>query len=516
MKFKAFVGVFLFSVVSLNSYGADDECSSSLKKIRKGEIDLDWVERKQGEKLSRTQELLNDAVQQGTLYSITRNHKQLRDHNSEYTDVLPRSYVTNQKQSGRCWIFAGTNMLKNVLYAKNLVSEKFDFSQAYLHFFSQLERANNHLEEVIKQGGKKIADKNIKEKIKPSIGDGGFFSDFVFLVQKYGIVPKNAMPDSKNAEWTTLLRREVNDYLLKMSHKMWVRIEEMKGNPSHIDRFIEKRMTGKLPKKSKRKLREQEIEELREMKKEMLDGVWQILVTHLGVPPTEFKFRTVPKDGESYNQDAISKGELVRFTPREWATDYLQFSGDDYVVVTNLVNRPRDEVFISDGAVGQTDTTHPVKYLNLNAARLMDLTKGSIDVGIPVYIGADFGAPMDHNSGIMHPALKDLEGVYPLEDGQVPPKLTKEELMYYWKTYASHAVGINGYDQPANKDLPVKFRVENSWGRDYGEKGYYHMYREWFEDFVYFIVVPKDLLSPEERNIWERKPKKIPDTEPYF
>lgn len=497
-------------VVSFN-YAIANGNQTCKTAVGESSIKLDWVQRMARRRLPLRQQVINDAVQAGTTAAITKNQKVVANHDTHYTKKVTRGVITDQKRSGNCWIFAGTNMLRAQMLKDKSVFSGFDFSQAYLYFFSQLEGANNHLEHIIGLSKKKrLSEKKLRKELRPFVVDGGFYSDFIYLVQKYGLIPKSAMPDTANIENTALLRKHLNDYLLQMSDKLWSRVEELRGNENHVARHTEKQAQDiKLP-VNIRLLTDQEVVELRQLKNDILEGVWKILETHLGKPPTTFTFK-MPKSSEGTNKVKIHK-----FTPQEFAQDVANFKVDDFVVITNLANRSQNQLYLKSGVLGDYKNSRPMKFLNLTADRMRELTVNTIDSDIPVYFIGDFGKGIDGTTGIMHPSLKVTNGIYNFSRSQRPPVFSKEQEFYYRMTYGSHAVAIDGYDRPSHIRSPIKYRVQNSWGKKSGDKGTYHMYREWFDQYVYFIVVPKSELSEAEVSLWEGRAKKIRDDESYY
>lgn len=525
MLSKVLVAIAAFS--SIQASAEVSVCSSGFyyasfmkQKIETHKVDLDpaWVDSMIDREKSDQQHMINKSVQSvGKNYMNWSDHV-LRDHNEYYSNEIPKRRPKDQCSSGRCWIFAGTNTLEGALKVRGHVPMDFQFSETYIYFFSMLERANRYLEEQI-QAANRVQSGNGVRKIlyKNLVSDGGFFSDFQFLVEKYGLVPKNAMPDTFNSRNSGPMIQEINDYLVSKSQEIWSVIDYLKKDNHHVDRFLADRFDMTLPDKDPQKIDQQNFEILRKIKMQVMSGAFKILETHLGTPPKKFQFRHVDviKDPETGKSKA-QYGDVGEYTPREFSKLFVGFNQDSFVSIAALPTRKRDQSYIMDTPTTGLKQKRGFSFLNLSTERMVELIKKSIDSYVPVYFAADFSAPMDSwQSGVMHPDLKSTKGLYDFTEGEAPHDYDKVIRQFHLQSYANHAVIIDAYDQPKDFDHPIKFRIENSWGEFAGNNGHYHMYLEWLVEYGFFITIQKEFLSNEELQMLEN-PESIKSSDWYL
>ena len=490
--------------------------ANKCSEIYEGDISPKFVKKlkKKSANKSPLKQRMNDAVKSFGLHSVNQSQSIVANHNPYYTNMVESGTINNQQQSGRCWIFAGTNMLRTKLIRRKSVPKDFDFSQSYLHFFSQLERTNSSLEGIIKAAGQKVSDRRLQNILQFSLGDGGFFQDFSFLVEKYGLVPMSAMPDHFSVTRTAAMREEIKTYVQKGIDQLWRRADEFKGNSDHVERYMQGREANKFADKNYRKLTASEVAELREMKEDILAGVWEILETHLGTPPTKFNTKVLKVKANKKAKSDAKKKEVVQvsktYTPREFARNFVNYNADDFAVITHLKSRQIGQTYQSYSAT-TIAPQHPFshRFLNLEQERMLELLEQTIDAGYSSWIAAQFGPNMNNSTGIMHPELQNTEGIYEFPKGSEPIEFNKVQSHYYWKAYANHAVLVDAYDKPKNAAQTVKYRIQNSWSNTAGDKGYYHMYREWAKEHLYEIIIPKSLLTPEELKLWNSRAKTV-------
>jgi len=398
------------------------------------------------------------------------NPEILTRHNSSYTKTIPVGKVTNQQRSGRCWIFAGLNMLRDMLVAQGKVRKNFEFSENYLYYFSQLERSNLYLGKVIREVyGKKAKDINPRDlgDIAPKIGDDGKFADFQLLVEKYGLVPKNAMPETASSEGTDRLNKEINDSL-------GLAAQSLVADARRVAK------TGGVSRAAK-------------IRKESLTRLVKILTAHLGTPPARFARTTA--------------GRRRSYTPQEFARKFAGFKFDDYAQVGSWSFRKRGLAYEFKksflGAPAPGDPPMNYRFVNVDIKRLEQLAVKALSRGKPVYIYVAMNRDVDKKSGIMHPKIFKRADAYDLSRRERGRKLSRAQATSLELNNGSHLMVLTGFDRPDKNGPIVKFRVENSWGPEFGEGGVFHMYREWFREHAYSIIVPKNLLSSDELKAWQ-------------
>ena len=423
-------------------------------------------------KLSRQEDAkvlaLQKRVQKEGFKKAALNPEVMARHNTDYTTELPVGRVTNQWHSGRCWIFAALNMVRDMLVAKGKVSKSFEFSANYLYFFSQLERANTHLENVIDALNEKgAARKPLKAmgELSPDIGDGGGMEHVQFLISKYGMVPKRAMPETKSSKSTILLDSDLDYGLGKIMRELQA----------------DARAGGR---------------RMAQIKQRGMEQIWKILSAHLGIPPTRFNH-----GGRSY-------------TPKQFTSQFVKFNPRDYVVVASIPHRKFGAVYEEADSVLGSDAKekrpYNWRYLNVDIDQLEGLAVKAIQAGQPVYFRAPVGHDVDAKTGIMHPQIYDRSSVYDFgADAQLRLSRAKEFALNLER--GGHLMVFTGFDRPDPDKPVIKFKVENSWGKTVGTKGVFHMYREWFRQYVTYIAIPRRLLDKAGRKAWDGKAKPEPE-----
>ena len=361
--------------------------------------------------------------------------------------------VSNQKKSGRCWLFAGLNFLKQNVIAECAV-EWFEFSQNYLHFYDKLEKANWLFTSMIELADRPLDDRLIHWLLRDPVGDGGQWDMFVSLVKKYGLVPQYAMPESESSSATPA-----------MNHTLEILLR--RGTLELRDAIS----AGKDP------------EPVREA---LMAQIYRVLCIHLGTPPTSFIWQYKDKEKAFHRV-----GEM---TPLEFADAVVKIDLDEYVCV---VNDPRATspygAMLTVDHLGNVVGGREVAYLNAPAEALKTLVRKALEDGRVCWFGCDVGKMFDRVTGFWDAKLFDFEGVYGVDLG-----LTKAQAMEVGEAAMTHAMLFTGID--VVDDVIRRYRVENSWGDDRSDKGYDTMNDSWFAEHVFELAVPKadmpaDLLA---------------------
>lgn len=362
-------------------------------------------------------------------------------------EVSPKYSITDQKSSGRCWIFATLNTIR-VVAAKHLDVEPKDleFSETYLYFWDKLERYHRNLRYYLKLKTVTFDPTPYKLHLyKNAMSDGGQWDMAKEIIVKYGIVPKYLMPDSLHSKSSV----HMNNFLMKMIRNDFHTLDNTPSN-----------------------LIEQTI-------KKMTDNVYNLLVGFLGLPPTNFSW--------TY---AINKGvqTIENLTPHS-LLGLTKFIPDEWISVVNDPRNPYNKYYQVE-YLGNVFDNH-VGWTNLPINRLKELAKSSIDSNLPVWFGCDVGTERDKESGIMDLGIFDYKTIYGVDFN-----LTKEQKLMSYSSLPSHAMVIVGYHEESNKI--TRWKIENSWGKSAGSEGYLLMTTDWFSEYVYQIVVHKSLLNEEE------------------
>lgn len=383
----------------------------------------------------------------------------LNRHTFEFSDETKKGEITNQKRSGRCWMFSALNVLR-VGTMEKLNVETFEFSQAYLQFYDKLEKANTFLHYVIETKDLPLTDRLVAHIMYGGAEDGGYWNFFVGLATKYGVVPKEVMPETYHSSNTDVLN-EVLDLRLKKA--------------------------ASLIRKSKT------IEEAEKIKEDALYQVYNICVKALGLPPEKFTYEYRDKDKKFVRISDI--------TPKEFMEKYAK---DDLLAKVELVQDPREEN--EKGRLYQVPYTcsvlehGPYTFLNVTLEELKKVTIASIKDGAPVWFGCDVGRFSDRKKGILDSELFDYDNTL-TELGE----FTKKDRLINYSSFMTHAMTFVGVDLDEN-GKPKMWEVENSWGDEVGKKGIFSMTDKWFDDHNYSVVVDKKYISDEFKGGLDKEP----------
>jgi len=413
---------------------------------------------------------MQNAVAVTSVHDLALNRSIVTRMDNSFSHKLDDWSVTSQKRTGRCWIFAGLNLLRaGAMKKMNLKS--FEFSQSYIFFWDKIERANYFLESIIDTADSPDGDRVVDFLLDNPMNDGGQWNMFVSLVKKHGCVPKAAMPESESSSNSSMMNRMIR-LKLREGARQLRDLHEAGATP----------------------------ETLRTTKREILTVVYRMLCIHMGTPPARFDWQWRDKDNE-FHRD----GEM---TPRDFAEKYVTLDLDEYVCIvhdprpTSPYNRTFTVAYLGNVVGGE-----PVLYLNVEMRLMKKLAMKALLDGEPVWFGCDVGPHMARDLGIWDSRLFDYEGVY---DTQF--RLNKAERLIYHQSRMTHAMLFTGVDVVDNQ--PRRWRVENSWGKDTGKDGFFIMNDSWFGEYVFEVAVKKSKLPEELQNALELKPIVLPPWDP--
>jgi len=370
--------------------------------------------------------------------------------------------ITNQKSSGRCWLFAGLNTMRlEVMRRCNL--DTFELSQNYAMFFDKLEKANYFLEAILETLSEPTDSRLIAHLCAAPVQDGGQWDMFCALVDKYGVVPKAFMPETFHSSNTGVMNKFLT--LRLREDAMHLRKAFAQGQP---------------------------IDALRAQKDEMLSEIYRILCICLGNPPEQFVWEYRDKDKNFIRTDAL--------TPKAFYETYVGRALDDYISIINAptADKPYNRTYTVD-FLGNVLGGRSVKYLNLTSEEQKALAIAQLSDNEPVWYGCDVGQMLEREVGLMGMHTFDYESVL-----GVPFGMDKAERLDYYSSMLTHAMVLLGVNLVDGK--PNRWKVENSWGDKSGQDGYYIMSDEWFDQYNYQIVVHKKYLSPAQLAAWESEP----------
>jgi bleomycin hydrolase len=412
--------------------------------------------------------LAQNAITQTTVDDLALDREIVTSTDKSVSHLLDDWTATNQKSSGRCWLFAGLNLLRvGAMTKMNLKS--FEFSQNHVMFWDKLERANYFLESIIETADRDADDRTVAYLMQSVAGDGGQWNMFAALVRKHGLVPKSVMPETQSSSATG----RMNDILRRILRQgaRDLRTASAKGQDA-----------------------------MRQRKQDVLEVVHRVLCMHLGTPPESFTWQWTDKDRE-FHRD----GEL---TPVEFAERYVTLPLEEYVC---LVDDPRDSsprgrTFTVD-QLGNVVGGPRVTYLNVDISLIKRLAMETIVAGEPVWFGCDVAKMMRRDLGIWDASLYDLGPIY-----DTSFNLSKADRLVYADSAMTHAMLFTGVD--VVDEAPRRWRVENSWGDKDADSGFYTMNDSWFDEYVFEIAVRKDLLTPELRAAFDEEPIVLPAWDP--
>ena len=359
--------------------------------------------------------------------------------------------VTDQKSSGRCWIFAGCNVIREAI-AKKYNLEEFEISQNYVAFYDKLEKCNYLLESIISLKDREKDDRTLDYLLSTGIQDGGQWDLFVNIVNKYGVVPKNAFPETYQSSNTYGIDNLLNKYIRKFAYE--IRNEEM---------------------------------DIQSRKEKCIREIYSILCSCFGIPPKTFSFEYVDKD-KNYH--------IVKdLTPMKFYQEIVEMDLNNYVSIINspTSDKPFNNVYTVE-YLGNVAEGNEVLYLNLPIERLKELAVNQLKDGESVWFGSDCGKDADGTDGVWDDSTFDIDTLF-----QIDSSMSKGAMLDTRESAMNHAMVITGVN--LENENPTKWRIENSWGEKYGHKGYYVATDSWFSKYVYQIVINKKYLSEEEKNV---------------
>lgn len=414
-----------------------------------------------------------NAVTRTGLDEVALNHARVVELSTSVSHRIDDWTVANQKKSGRCWLFAALNLLR-VGVKENLGVKEFELSQNYAMYYDKLERANYFLLDALATADEPVDSRLVSFLLTTVLGDGGQWDMAVSVLTKYGVVPKQAMPETESSGNTD----RMNSQLRALLRAGALRLRTLVADGASAD-------------------------EIGQVRSAIMRDVHAVLTIHLGTPPTSFDWQWTDDD-KVFHRDGV-------LTPQEFFARYVSIDLTQYVC---LVDDPRREhpkgAALTVAHLGNVVEGQPVLYVNAPVQTMKELAARSIVAGEPVWFGCDVSPQMQRADGLWAADLFDYSGVY-----GVDLHTTKEQRVVSADSAMTHAMLLVGVDLPEGVDGPTRrWRVENSWGDDKADKGFYTMDDSWFDEYVFEVVVRKDALPAQLQDALTAEPVVLPAWDP--
>lgn len=414
---------------------------------------------------------LRNALAGNSIDVLAVNAENIGRFDNHFSHRVKSKGITDQKRSGRCWLFTGLNVLRSQMMAANDLPE-LKLSQNYNFFYDQLEKANLFLQGMVDNAGKPEDDKMVEWLMRNPLSDGGQFTGIADNISKYGVVPAEVMPESFSAENTSRLNNLLSLKLREDGLELRKMVKDGKKEKAIADR-----------------------------KEQMLGEVYRMLALTLGEPPAQFTWTRRNSKAEAVNTKT--------YTPLEF---YKEYAGNDlkngYVMLMNDPTRPYYKLYEIDYDRHTYDGDNWT-YINLPVEEIKEAAIKSIKDSTMMYFSCDVGKFLDRKNGVADPANFDYESLMGTTFG-----MNKADRIRTFASASSHAMTLVAVDLDAN-DRPTKWLVENSWG-DGANNGHLILSDKWFDEYMFRLVVDKKYVKPETLDILKQKPTLLPAWDPMF
>jgi bleomycin hydrolase len=405
--------------------------------------------------------IIRRAVTKNGIHSASFDQEIANINTPIFSIDLDTGKVANQKQSGRCWMFAALNTMRHDIKDRFHISDEFQLSQSYTLFWDKFEKANYFYENVLKTATEPLDSRRVSFLLTTPQQDGGQWDMIVSIIEKYGLVPQSIYPESKASSATAELNNTLNTLL-------------------RHDATVLRGLVAQQASKDK----------ISNARNEMLANVYRLLSLTLGEPPVQFDFE--------YRDELHNFHVERQLTPQDYYQKFVSWDLDEYISVINAptADKPFDATYNVD-MLGNVVGGRDVKHLNVDINKMKAFAISQLKDGQSVWFGVDMGPQVDRESGLM------ASGIFASDDlFNVDSTMTKAQRLDYGESLMTHAMVLTGVDLDEN-DQPTKWKVENSWGEKVGKKGYFTMSDDWMSEYAYQIVVKKEYLSSELVNIYD-------------
>ena len=406
---------------------------------------------------------LENAVTHNGIHASLETRKSAVENTPVFSLDLTKDKVTNQKASGRCWMFAALNTFRHKMIS-SFQLEDFELSQAHTFFWDKYEKSNWFLEQVIATADQELTSRKVAFLLQTPQQDGGQWDMVVSLFEKYGVVPKSVYPESISSSNS----RELNTYLNKLLRQDAQILRDLIHSGADSEAVASK-------------------------KQALLQEIFNFLAISLGLPPREFDFAYRDKDNQFHSESGL--------TPQSFYKKYVDLQLDDYVSIINAptTDKPYGKSYTVD-MLGNVVGSRPVRYLNVPMDRLKELAIAQMKAGETVWFGSDVGQVSNRKAGILATDVYDFEAGMDIHLTQ-----DKAGRLDYAESLMTHAMVLTGVDLD-EAGQSRKWKVENSWGDKVGTDGYFVASDAWMDEYTYQIVVRKEFLTADELAAYEAEP----------
>ncbi len=467
MRLKKLVVCTLSLFIAVSAFAKDGAIDEKLLQKFEGQL----------EKIENKDQIVN-MVTNNKIKDISLNHKKVISHNKLYSLKLKSTKISNQKSSGRCWAFAGGNLITPKVMTDLQLSD-FQISESFIAFYDKLEKGNFFLERIIELRDRPLDDRSVQNEFSSLFGDGGWMHYFLNLIEKYGVVPKEIMPETKQSSATSTLNK-LGKTLLR----------------SFAAELLEMHHKGK------------NLKALRSRKDEMLAELYQFLVFNFGKPPQSFTYRYEFNDKDDTTK---TEKEIVEkdYTPKSFFEEFYASSLPEYVAIVHNPTMDYDTRYLLEESRNIYEEDD-FDVINLPIEELKKYARASIIDSQAVWFACDIGKENFKTDAILDVDIYDYNKTLGLDF-----KMTKKERLLYGDIAPTHAMVLTGIDTALTGET-TKWLVENSWGTKAGKDGYWNMYDDWFDEYVLLVIVDKNRLSDDHKKLFDSKPKMIKDWQPFF